>query len=140
MTTPPNARVCLWCERPFPARRGGSPKRFCCAAHRIAFWSAVRRWAERAVAAGVLSLDQIRKGALEACTLPGCSEPPLPLCDIGAGDSAPGDALRFVVDIERSKIDWLVRFRLIRSDQRDDLLVVMNGLKYVGQPPSISRA
>src|SRR6516162_1656841 len=40
---------CLWCKRPFRARRGGSPKRFCCAAHRIAFWSAARRWAERAV-------------------------------------------------------------------------------------------
>jgi hypothetical protein len=43
---------CAWCDRPFPARRGGSPQRFCCAAHRIAFWSALRSWAERAVAAG----------------------------------------------------------------------------------------
>ena len=45
--------VCLWCGHPFQARRGGSPKRFCSPAHRIAFWSALRRWAERAVAAGV---------------------------------------------------------------------------------------
>jgi hypothetical protein len=44
--------ACLWCERPFRAHRGGSPKRFCCGAHRMAFWSSLLRWAERAVAAG----------------------------------------------------------------------------------------
>jgi hypothetical protein len=69
MTSPPISGACLWCGRPFPARRGGSPQRFCCSAHRMAFWSALRRWAERAVAAGVLSLDRIRKGDPEACTL-----------------------------------------------------------------------
>jgi hypothetical protein len=58
---------CLWCKRPFRARRGGSPKRFCCAAHRIAFWSAARRWAERAVVSGLLSVDDIRNDPTEAC-------------------------------------------------------------------------
>jgi hypothetical protein len=61
--------VCLWCRRPCSARRGGSPKRFCCAAHRTAFWSAARRWAERAVVSGLLSVDDLRNGAGEACTL-----------------------------------------------------------------------
>jgi hypothetical protein len=65
ITLPP----CLWCKRPFRARRGGSPKRFCCAAHRIALWSAARRWAERAVVSGLLSVDDIRNDATEACTL-----------------------------------------------------------------------
>ena len=60
---------CLWCKRPFRARRGGSQKRFCCAAHRIAFWSAARRWAERAVVSGLLSVDDIRNDPTEACTL-----------------------------------------------------------------------
>ena len=60
---------CLWCKRPFRARRGGSPRRFCCAAHRMAFWSAARRWAERAVVSGLLSVDDIRNDATEACTL-----------------------------------------------------------------------
>ena len=69
-------QVCLWCRRPFSARRGGSPKRFCCAAHRMAFWSAARRWAERAVVSGFLSVDDIRNGAGEACTLlPGVDSP-----------------------------------------------------------------
>jgi hypothetical protein len=59
-TMPTIDGVCLWCERPFQVRRGSSPKRFCCGAHRLAFWSALRRWAERAVAAGVLTVDHIR--------------------------------------------------------------------------------
>src|ERR1700739_5155397 len=72
--------VCLWCRRPCSARRGGSPKRFCCAAHRMAFWSAAGRWAERAVVSGFLSVDDIRNGVGEACTLrPGASSPaPVP--------------------------------------------------------------
>ena len=61
--------VCLWCGHPFQARRGGSPKRFCSAAHRVSFWSALRRWAARAVAAGALTVDQIRSGDPAACTL-----------------------------------------------------------------------
>ena len=62
---------CLWCNCNLPprARAGGSPQRFCCAAHRMAFWSALRRWGERAVAARVLSIDQIKNGSLAACTL-----------------------------------------------------------------------
>ena len=68
--------ACLWCGRPFPARRGGSPKRFCCATHRTAFWSALRRWAERAVAVGALTVDQIRNADPAACTvLPGGKAP-----------------------------------------------------------------
>jgi len=61
--------ICLWCGRPFSVRRGGSPKRFCSAAHRTAFWSALRRWGERAVAAGILTVGDIRNSAAAACTL-----------------------------------------------------------------------
>jgi hypothetical protein len=35
----------------------------------MAFWSALRRWAERAVADGVLTVGEIRNGVAEACTL-----------------------------------------------------------------------
>jgi hypothetical protein len=72
----PNNPPCLWCAHPFGPRRGGSPQRFCCAAHRIAFWSALRRWAERAVARGALTVDHIRSGDPAACTLlPGAISP-----------------------------------------------------------------
>jgi hypothetical protein len=88
------APVCVWCGRPLSARRGGSPKRFCSAAHRIAFWSALRRWAERAVAAGALTIANIRSGDPTACTLlPGAISPaPIPeaqkLASVAPAESA----------------------------------------------------
>jgi hypothetical protein len=131
---------CQWCARPFQARRsGGSPRRFCCTKCRTMFWSALRRWGDRAIADGILTIADLKNDAVAACTPFQDAESPMPLSDIGAGDTAPGDALRFIVDIERSKVDWLVKFRMIRSDQQDDLLAIMTGLKCLGQPPSISR-
>src|SRR4029077_19822948 len=87
--------VCLWCRRPCSARRGGSPKRFCCAAHRTAFWSAARRWAERAVVSGLLSVDDLRNGAGEACTLfPGANSPaPVPFSLKNLPPLRPGSTL-----------------------------------------------
>jgi hypothetical protein len=42
----------------------------------VALWSALRRWAERAVAAGALTVDQIRSADPAACTLlPGGKAP-----------------------------------------------------------------
>ena len=35
----------------------------------MAFWTALRRWGERAIDAGVLTIDDIRKGDPAACTL-----------------------------------------------------------------------
>jgi hypothetical protein len=67
----PKKTNCLWCHNPFlPRRNGGSPQRFCSGEHREIFWSASRRWAERAVAAGVLTVDQIKDNDPAACTLP----------------------------------------------------------------------
>ena len=60
---------CLWCRRAFVAHRGGSPQRFCRARCRTAFWSALRRWGERAVVAGILTIDDIRTGDPAACML-----------------------------------------------------------------------
>jgi hypothetical protein len=68
--------VCQWCDGPFRARRGGSPQRFCGAGCRTAFWSALRRWGERAVAAGILTINDIKKADPAACTLlPGRGSP-----------------------------------------------------------------
>ena len=61
--------LCEWCERPFRRHRGGSPQRFCGAKCRMAFWSALRRWGERAIEAGVLTIDDIMNGNPAACTL-----------------------------------------------------------------------
>ena len=61
--------TCLWCDRAFLPRRGGSRQQFCSARHRAEFHSAARRFAERAVAAGILTVADIRNGAPAACTL-----------------------------------------------------------------------
>ena len=82
--------VCHWCEQPFRPRRGGSPQRFCGAACRSAFWSALRRWGERAIAAGILTIDDIRDGNPEACTLLRGRLPPAP----AGGDAALQSPLR----------------------------------------------
>jgi len=80
-------------------RFSGSPRRLAKAfAHRTAFWSAARRWAERAVVSGFLNVDDLRNGLAEACTLlPGPGSPvPVPLSQkFGAVATAelPGEAL-----------------------------------------------
>jgi hypothetical protein len=60
---------CRWCGRACRLRGGGSPRVFCGQACRTAFHTAARRWTERAVAAGVLTIADIRKVRLAACTL-----------------------------------------------------------------------
>jgi hypothetical protein len=134
--------ICQWCERPFRARHGGgSPQRFCGPKCRTKFWSSLRRWGEQAIAAGTLTIADVKNGVVAACTPPQDSESPVPISNTGAGDTAPGHALmRFAVDIERSKVDWLIEFRLIRRDQQEDLLAIMTGLKCLGLPPRIARA
>jgi hypothetical protein len=63
--------TCPWCEKPFrPRRGGGSHQTFCSPRHRMAFHSAARRWAERALASGDLTIGELRKGDTAACTLP----------------------------------------------------------------------
>src|SRR6516162_5201823 len=61
--------LCLWCTAAFTLRRGGSPKKFCSARCRHEFHSRARRWAEAAIAAGILTAADIRNGDPAACTL-----------------------------------------------------------------------
>ena len=52
---------CLWCERAFKLRKtGGSAQRFCCLAHRKAFWTAARRWTMRAIETGLITVDCLK--------------------------------------------------------------------------------
>jgi hypothetical protein len=61
--------ICLWCAAPVTLRRGGSPRKFCCARCRHEFHSCARRWAEAAVAAGALSVDVLKSADPAAYTL-----------------------------------------------------------------------
>ncbi len=60
--------TCRWCTKTFEPRRGGSAGRFCCARHRALFWTACRKWAERAVSLGLVSIADL-KADPAACTL-----------------------------------------------------------------------
>jgi hypothetical protein len=83
------SKTCRWCGRAFIERRGGSPQVFCRSGCRTAFHTAGRRWAERAVAAGVLTVAELRDIPAEACTLDRREERPLGLPrDIGSPDTA----------------------------------------------------
>ena len=60
----PNAVPCAWCGGAFtPRSTGGHTQRFCCPTCRRDFDAAGRRWVAEAIACGLLSLAQIRKGA-----------------------------------------------------------------------------
>ena len=61
--------ACEWCTKGFKARRGGTRQRFCSARCRTALWSALRRCGERALAAGTLSIGDLRNGHLERARL-----------------------------------------------------------------------
>jgi hypothetical protein len=70
-TVQPGEAKCSWCGQDLQVRRGGSPQRFCSTEHRSLLWSNLRRWGARAVAAGILTIADIRNGHPAACTLPG---------------------------------------------------------------------
>lgn len=63
-----DANRCQWCNGPFTPLGRGSRQRFCTPAHRQAFHSAGRRWAESAVLSGRLTIAELRDGPTEACT------------------------------------------------------------------------
>ena|SRR6516165_10699462 len=60
---------CPWCKAPFRPRRGGSPQRFCGSKCRTEFWIALRRWGERAISVGILTIADIKNDDPAACTL-----------------------------------------------------------------------
>jgi hypothetical protein len=61
----PIQTCCVWCGRAFIRRStGGSKQRFCCTAHRQAFWIAARRWTMRAIETGLLSIECLKGRAL----------------------------------------------------------------------------
>jgi hypothetical protein len=133
-------RACLWCACSFEPRRGGTPQRFCGVECRTAFWSALRRWGERAVAAGILTIADLQSDSAPACTLPERGKPTLPLSDIERSDTALLDApLRFLVEVEHSTLAGLVRLGFIYPEQRDDVAAIIASLKRIGRVPRISR-
>ena len=61
---------CLWCQKPFERRAsGGKPQRFCSQACRYAFHQAARKWAIKAIDAGLLTVDSLQNASVATCTL-----------------------------------------------------------------------
>jgi hypothetical protein len=134
--------ACLWCGKAFRSQRRGSPQIFCAAACRSAFHTAGRRWAERAVAYGALTVDDLQNADAIACTLYRSDQRPLSAPEAASGVSAlPEASARFVVEIPNSIIEALVfLFHYLRFDQRDDLLAILVALDRLGRKPTITRS
>jgi hypothetical protein len=60
---------CFWCGAPFSAKTvGANPKKFCSALCKNEFHTATRLWAERALADGRLSLNELKAPAASYTT------------------------------------------------------------------------
>ena len=102
------------------------------------FWSALRRWGERAITAGTLTIANVKDGAATACTLLRSREPALRLLDIGSDyPASPDRPLRFYIEIERGLLVGLVRLGFIRSSELNDLGAVTSALRRIGQTPNV---
>jgi hypothetical protein len=67
---PEPSPTCPWCGKPFtPRLRGGSRQTFCGTRCRQGFHAGARRWAERAVECGALTVADLRNADPAACTL-----------------------------------------------------------------------
>ncbi len=59
---------CIWCRKPFRAKViGAHPKKFCSSTCKDRFHTALRQWAQEAMAAGQLSVSDL-KTAQASCT------------------------------------------------------------------------
>ncbi len=144
-TAQPGEAKCSWCGRDLQARRGGSPQRFCSAEHRSLFWSTLRRWGARAVAAGILTIDDIRNGDLAACTLPGApiSPPPQP-APAEEQDCLSDDFGRLLDEMDGTlgepAIPLLIRLGWLARERREDHAAVVRGLsRFVGHVLDMTR-
>jgi hypothetical protein len=134
-----SSALCEWCELPFRARRGGSAQRFCRAKCRNMFWSALRRSGDRALAEGILSMTDLRRGVATACTLRQRTERLPPLSDTGRHDLAlPDGLLRFSVELEPAIVDQLGGLGLIKPTEVRDLAAILTALRRIGITPTIS--
>jgi len=77
------------------------------------FWSALRRWGERAIAGGILTIADVRNSDPAACTLPGAAISP-PLVSQGQGDMIVSLEVGSCATADLVALGWLAA-----SDQSD---------------------
>jgi hypothetical protein len=142
----PGEAKCSWCGQDLQDRRGGSPQRFCSTEHRSLFWSTLRRWGARAVAAGILTIADIRNGDPAACTLPRAptSSAPQPSSPAEAQKDLSDDFSRLLEEmdgiLEEPTIALLIRLGWLARDRQKDHAAVVHGLcRFVGHVLDMSR-
>ena len=124
----------MWCDSSFEPHRGGSRQMFCGAACRASFHREARRWCERAIADGRLTVEALRDGA--ACTLPGGAEAPLPQSDMEPPESTLLSPMaQFLVEVPLYTIEVLVGYGRLHQAQENDLAAITAALRLLGQPP-----
>jgi hypothetical protein len=102
------------------------------------FWSTLRRWGARAVAAGILTIADIRNGDPAACTLPGgpVSGP------LVAEEQDDFRQLLHAMDeiLEESAIALLIRLGWLAPGPQKDHAAVVHGLcRFVGHVLAMTR-
>jgi hypothetical protein len=128
------------CDAPLAGSGRGSRQRFCSSTCRTAFHTAARRRAESDVAAGTITVADLRNAPREACTLSGRTEPGQPMGGIGPEQDVPyGPLIRFLVEVPASTVDGLVRLGFLTPHERGDLPSILAGVKRIGWNPEISR-
>ena len=142
----PGEAKCSWCGQDLQDRRGGSPQRFCSTEHRSLFWSTLRRWGARAVAAGILTIADIRNGGPAACTLPRAptSSAPQPSSPAEAQKDLSDDFSRLLEEMDgilgEPTIALLIRLGwLARDRQKDHAAVVHSLCRFVGHVLAMTR-
>ena len=131
--------ACLWCDTAFEPRKAGSPQRFCTSKCREEFHSVGRRYAERAVLGGLLTVADLRNGPPEACMLLPAQERRSDYPDIAWDENALSAAQRASVRdmvlsvpisaaglIELCRLGWLDPNQLRNSAAADAVIELTN--------------
>ena len=107
------------------------------------FWSTLRRWGARAVAAGILTIADIKNGDPAACTLPGApvSSPPVPA---EGQDCLSDDFDRLLDEMDRilgePTIPLLIRLGWLAPGRQRNHAAVVHGLcGFVGHVLAMTR-
>lgn len=138
--TAASALSCLWCGCGFAARRGGSKKLFCSARHRADFHRATRQWCERDIAAGRLTVGNLRDGAAEPYTVAERDKQASLQSDTALGETTSSDPqARFIVAVSIYTIEALIRGGFLHPAERGEFAAIMTGLKHLGREPDVFR-
>jgi hypothetical protein len=130
--------ACFWCGDAFEPHRGGSRQTFCKAACRASFHREARRWCEREIAEGRLTVESLRTAAY---TPPGGAKTLLSgQSDMGPPNSALIEPMAsFRIEVSLYAIEMLVGSGWLDGDQQDDLFAIIAALKRLGRAPSALR-